>query len=532
MRPRPWPAAVVAIDARHRGTRPFTRSCCVGLVVLLCSFLAPASAPASEQSELLYSRGLVEFHAGRYEQALQLFEQAVQADPKDAYALYYRGVTRGRLGNYGGAVQDLRSTRGIKPDLDQAAFELGIALVQTGQDAEAVPALEQAQHDVALDPQASLFLGLAHVRLRQADAARENLQRAAARDPELQVPARYYQGVAEYQARNWTAAEENFSYVAKTSPDSEMGKEATAILEKIRAGEAVRPNVKPYDVYGGVGLQYDSNVKLAPSDDALKDAFGLNNQGDFRTTFLAGGRVIPLRLEREAWAAELSLGYEFFQSLHFRLDDFNLQDHRPYVQAVANVNRFQMGFLGRYDYYLQGSGLNSFLSQGTTLPWFGVAEGSFGRTEVFFRWRRRDFLRQPVDGLLDSNNYSPGFIQYGYIGGPEQYVWIGYRYDREQPLPSLGDAFGYNGHEVSLGVGWEVAKGLIAEASYAFRTEHYFSASDGRVDNEHLITFAGRKQLAEHLWLVAGYFGDINNSNQDVFTFMRHIGSLGLEVRF
>ena len=38
-----------------------------------------------------------------------LFEQAVQADPNDAYALYYRGVTHGRLGDYDAAATDLRA---------------------------------------------------------------------------------------------------------------------------------------------------------------------------------------------------------------------------------------------------------------------------------------------------------------------------------------------------------------------------------------------------------------------------------------
>ena len=102
-------------------------------------------AAASEQSKLLYSRGLVEFHADHFEKALALFDQAVAADPADVYARYYRAVTRGRLHDVDGAIVDFKAVLAAKPDFDQAALDLGVALVQTGQYREALPWLEQAQ---------------------------------------------------------------------------------------------------------------------------------------------------------------------------------------------------------------------------------------------------------------------------------------------------------------------------------------------------------------------------------------------------
>ncbi len=515
------------VDRKHRNR---VLSVCASAIVTALALCVPAEA--SQQSELLYSRGLVEFHAARYQPALDLFQQAVDADPEDVYALYYRGVTRGRMEDYPGAIADLRAVLQRKPDLAQATLELGIALAQDGQDAEAVPILEQAQRDPALEAQASLFLGLSQLRLRQREAAVGNLQRAAARDPGLQVPARYYQGVATYQAGEWATAEEHFAYVEETSPASALGREAAAMLRNLRAGRPGQPSTRPFELYGATALQYDTNVALAPSDQTLKTGFDISDQSDFRASFLAGGRAIPLRWDRDGWVGELSLGYEFFQSLHFDLTDFNLQDHRPYLAVVTNVDRFQLGLLGRYDYYLQGGDLDSFLSQGTVLPWFGIAEGSFGRTELFFRWRLRDYLQLPYNGLLDANNYSPGIVQYGYLDGPQRYAWVGYRFDREDPRHAIGDAYGYNGNEATAGLSLEIVPGFGIETSYAFRNENYFSASDGRTDREHLTTFVARKQLIEHLWLVAAYIGDINNSNQDTFRYRRHIGSLGVEARF
>src|SRR5574337_567531 len=130
------PISVEAEAGAHRMRRALQ------LTVMVCALVA--TAHASEQSELLYSRGLVEFHAAKYTEALQLFDQAVAADADDPYARYYRGVTQGRLGNFQAAADDLRAVMRAKPDVDQGALELGAALVQIDRAREAIPWLEQA----------------------------------------------------------------------------------------------------------------------------------------------------------------------------------------------------------------------------------------------------------------------------------------------------------------------------------------------------------------------------------------------------
>ena len=111
-------------------TRCDTPMRCAVLAALVACLLIAAAAGAAQHSEQLYSRGLVEFHAGRYADAFRLFDDAVHADPQDVQALYYRGVTGARLGDFRAAVNDLRAVLTMRPDLDQAALELGVALVE------------------------------------------------------------------------------------------------------------------------------------------------------------------------------------------------------------------------------------------------------------------------------------------------------------------------------------------------------------------------------------------------------------------
>ena len=536
--------AISSSNSRWRASAPSASGVARTLFVFVVGFSVVARvATASEQSELLYSRGLVDFHAGRYSDALTLFDQAVNADANDVYARYYRGVTEGRLGNYQAAASDLRTVLAAKPDLDQGALELGVALVQTGEYADAVPYLEQAQRVGTLDAEASFFLGIAQLRLGKTAAARQNFERAAARDPELALASRYYLGVVEYQGKNWPKAQEHFSYVATTSPNSEMGRQANTFLGQIRAGvqPGAQPGLQPYQLYGAVGFQYDSNVALAPSDEVLAAQEAISHTEDGRATILAGGVYAPWRSEH----AQFSIGYEFFQSLHFSLTEFNLQDHRPNAQVLVNLGPVQLGLYGQYDYYLLKG--QSFLQQGTAVPSVTVPESDFGRTEVFFRLRRRDFFNGHFSGelsnfkpsgVLDSFNYAPGIRQFVYLGAPSNYVYLGYRFTREDPINHQGNQFAYDGQEVDTGAGWALPWDIKVELDYAYRYEDYANQSrstfapNGRIDNVHQIAFAADRALTDHLDLTLGYLGTINDSNDDLFNYDRNIVSLSLGARF
>lgn len=495
--------------------------------------LVHATAFASEESERLYSRGLVELHAGHYEQALSYFDRAVAADPNDVYARYYRGTTRGRLHQWDGAIEDLRDVLDRKPDLNVAKLDLGVALIETEVYSEAVPLLREAQQAPDLEANASLFLGVALFRLQQFDAARAAFQHAAQRDPELDVPARYYLGLLASEQGRMEEADEQLSYVARMSPSSAMGREATAFLSGPRGGAQ-----KPYRVYGSLGFEYDSNVVLAGND------VDISRKEDGRFVVTAGARYIPWRNENFLVMG----GYEFFQSVQFDLTDFNLQDHRPEIQLIGRYENLRFGLLTRYEYFLRDS--NSFLSEATGSPWFSLEEGSFGRTEVYYRARLRDFKGSEFE-VRDSFNQAPGIRQYLYLGSPDRYLAAGYQFDREDPNHNTNDAnrFAYDGQELNLGLGWDLPGEISSRLFYAYRREQYpenslygnslydgtpgiVTTHEGRRDKVHQVMVVLRRPLGSYLQLVAAYLGTFNGSNDGEFDYDRHIASLFLEARY
>jgi tetratricopeptide (TPR) repeat protein len=507
------------------------------VVLTISVVLVHATAFASEQSKQLQSRGLVDFHAGRHAEALKFFEQAVKEDPRDVQSRYYRAVTRGRLADFSGAVDDLRAVVAAKPDFQQAVLDLGLMLVQTAEYGDAVKYLKQSQGVAEFEGQASLFLGIAQLRLDDNDAARGNFQRAS-QHSEWNRTARYYEGVVDYRQGNLEGAKEQFQFVAEADPDSEIGREAAAFLKKMRDAEP-----KYYRLYGSARYEYDSNVVLAPDQAEIKDDFEISEQADSRFALGVGGTYIPWKGD---WL-ELLVGYEAFQSIHVKLREFNLQDHRPSIQLVGDAGGLRFGLLGRYDYYLLET--ESFLQEATALPWISVPEGEVGRFEMWYRMRRRDF-KQPDFVVRDSFNHAPAVKQVFYLGGTDRYLGVGAQYDREDPvittLPesdvNLARSFGYNGYEGSIDFGWVFPDVAALHLRYAFRYERYDSASQlftaeppategvRRLDREHQGVVALRRRLDEHLTAVVSYYVSVNDSKDDRFDYQRHIGSIGVEV--
>lgn len=506
------------------------------VVVFVGLVWMPDSGQASELSKRLYSKGLLEFHAGRLEQALDLFDQAVRADPFDPLAWYYRGVTRGRREDRTGAVADLRRAWELQPRLYAAALDLGVALVELGEYQAAIEPLEHARNDPELEGQASLYVGIALVRLERREEARSYLTGALQKDPQLEAVARYYLGVLDYQQAHWTKARNEFQQVVQLRPDSAVAEQAREFLHRLDRADRER-----WSIFGSLGFQYDSNVILAPSSDFgasfAKSDVGVTQQADGRGTIQAGGYY---QIGRSR-TAQLSAGYEFYQSLHVRLRGFDLQDHRGQVNFSDRRAWGEWGAIGRYDYYLLDA--DDFLREGTLVPFVRIAEGSLGWTELSFQLRRRDFLK-PEFHIRDSTNYVPGVTQAFLLGGNRnRYLTLAYFFEAEETEPGrISRAFAYTANQLGFGITYDLPWSVDAQLDYAFRHKEYErEPSQNRKDQEHRIILLARRQLTEHIGVTAGYFGQLNFTNSEqliglkrvkLFEYERHIGSISVEVRY
>lgn len=491
---------------------------------LVCVAAPSAHATAGGRAERLYTKGLGELHAGHNDAAIALFQQAVAENPKDMHALYYRGLGYGRAGRWQEAADDLQVVVASgDPSLGRARLELGYALYRLEHYNKAAAELEIASKDGPNADEALLLLGIVESRRGNHEAADAALAKVAAMEPAKAVAARYYQGLTAYRAGDNASATEHFTAVTREGGDSPFVAEAQSFLDSMGDGMSG----KPWRVYGGLALEYDTNVALAPDDNNLaENVYGISDQSDGRAVLTAGGRYSLVSTDKLRIAA----GYDFLQSLHFDLDQYNVQTHKVGAEAEYLLGRVAIGLAGAYEHSLLET--DSLLNGGTLLPWVRIDQGEFGRMEIYYRMRARDFVLNPYGPERDGVNQAAGVRQFFHLGARTRSLVIGYRFDNDSASHSVGDQFNYDGNQFEVGLEWMLDFGLRAETMYAYRMENYSPASANRNDDEHQAMIRIEKRLSDLFWLTGSYIYRDNRSDKQSYEYTRHITSFGVEVRY
>lgn len=142
-----------------------------------------------DMAERLYvAEGELLYRAQRYEEALALYNQALENYPGDSDLLYARSLIWERLGNIERAEADLRSVLSKEPDDPRALNALGYMLSNHSERyQEAYDYIERALEADPGNPVIVDSMGWIHYRLGNLEKAREYLEQAYAeiQDPEV-----------------------------------------------------------------------------------------------------------------------------------------------------------------------------------------------------------------------------------------------------------------------------------------------------------------------------------------------------------
>jgi len=495
-------------------------------------------ARANSRSQALYARGLVPFHNGRWDDAYKLFDEAVKADPEDALAVYYRGLTAARRGESKQAIPDLERAAQSRPGLGHVTLDLGVAYFDTGQYPQAQQWLEKAHATAADRFPAAFFLGLTHYRQGDFAKAQPYFQEAET-DPELRPTAHYYAGLVLLRQGHEAEGRAALEQAAQGRADTEAARAAQSYLAGGGVQQPPAPGAreaKPWAIYGDLAFQYDSNVTLSPSDSAVSGTS--TGQDDGRTVLGVGGRYHLLQND----SSRITASYDFSQSLHFQLHEFDLQGHRVRLEGVTDQGPVQLGLATTYDAYFLN--YQSFFQEVLVTPWVTLPEGEAASTQLYYTFRGRDFFRGPYDPARDSTNNAFGVRQYALLGSADRLFSIGYQFDAEDTVPNHvkghPDEFQYKGNQFDARLEFPLAEIATAELSYLFRLEDYQFPTEfstpaytlRRHDNQHEFVVALYHDLNDYLQLTLAYLGVLNNSNIPTFDYDRNIVSVGLRAHF
>jgi len=139
-----------------------------------------------------YSRGMVYYNAGEYENAVSEFQQAIKESPANAEAYFYLGMCHKEIHSTD-AVDAFKTAISIKPGYTEAYCNLGIVYNKLNMHKEAAAALREALQINPNYSEALLNLGIAYALGKEYRAAAKVLEKAVRMD--MDAKAYYYLGI-------------------------------------------------------------------------------------------------------------------------------------------------------------------------------------------------------------------------------------------------------------------------------------------------------------------------------------------------
>ena len=113
------------------------------LALLFLLLLPGASAAQDVQSYI--DQGIRNSQAGRYDQALQAFDQALKLKPNDPALITYKGIVYYAKGNNAKAMQLFEEAIKLNPNFARAYYQRGMIYQTQEKYREALPDLEKAK---------------------------------------------------------------------------------------------------------------------------------------------------------------------------------------------------------------------------------------------------------------------------------------------------------------------------------------------------------------------------------------------------
>jgi tetratricopeptide (TPR) repeat protein len=197
--------------------------------------------------------GAILFDLGKTTEAMGYYEQALRLNPRRAEACYNLGTALARLDKYEEAVSYYESALQIEPDYAEAHNNFGNVLFRLGRVSEAIGHYRKAIEFKPDYTEAHFNLGVALVSTGRLDEAIEHYQRALALMPNsaqihfrfgqaLQAQHNFVAAMAEYEKTlvldpRHMLAHLNLAWMPATCPDASLrdGNRAVELAEQARA---------------------------------------------------------------------------------------------------------------------------------------------------------------------------------------------------------------------------------------------------------------------------------------------------------
>ncbi len=268
----------------------------------------------------------------------------------------------------------------------------GIQKINQGKTKDAIVLLRKALKLTPESPEAAYYAGVAYSINGNYKEA-ESLFLQTLQLDETSANAYLELGRIYYVTSRCDDLEELLSKFIDRSKDEALKGEATELVDGCRE----KAEEKPYRLNISAGTQYDSNVILEPSNPPVS----AERKSDTRAVLYVTSGAVLLKEK----VIKLTLDYNFYQSLHMNLSEFNVQYHKitPVLELTfSDVLTSSVGY--SLEYTLLGGDLYSRFH--TYYGKFTVKESKKVSTEAIYEYRSHKYW--------DSDIFQTNSIRTGY----------------------------------------------------------------------------------------------------------------------
>ena len=394
----------------------------------------------------------------------------------------------------------------------------GIRKINQGSTGDAIVLLKKALKLSPENPEALYYAGVAYSRNGNYKEAESLFLRTLQLD-ETSANAYLELGRIYYITSRCDDLEGLLSGYIARSEDRALKREAAELVDGCRK----RADEKPYRFNVSAGSQYDSNVILEPSNPPVN----AERKSDIRAVLYVTSGAVLLK-ER---AIKLTLDYNFYQSLHMNLHEFNVQYHEiiPAVEMTfSDALRSSIGY--SLEYTLLGSELYSRFN--TFYGKFTAKESENLSTEAIYEYRNNRYRDSDIfqtnsmrSGYQNSVGIKQSFYLKRLIG--EIYYFSDFNRARE-------GYWAFNGQRSGVELAYKITPLLHINVSSEYNERRYRDDFPGfqekRLDKMRqyslrLTYFISERESAS---ITESYI--VNDSNLGIFDYRRNITGIFLTV--
>lgn len=489
----------------------------------------PHLAGAQDSAEFYFSKGVVAYSEGKYDEALGFFQNAAQRDPKDAATQHYLGMTLMQQGKYEPAIASLEQARSLDPTIRELAYDLGVTYFRAKEYAKALGAFTEAQQAQPDRAMAYFYQGYIQYILEAYEQAIAPLNKAQELDPSLTQSCQFYRAMSLMKAKQYDEAGTEFQATIDTDPKTELADAAQKLQSRLAA---MKKAEKRWSLTPSISCQYDDNVTLEP--DALPTATAVSNQEDYRTVFHLIGEYNFFK--NQDWS--LDGRYTFYESVHASLHDYDL------IQNAVNISATRKWMLGNIptrlgfdvDFthdlldarpYLEAVHFRS--TWGWDLPKSNFIQWQYRLQKKNFRYSVVNSSFTDRDGM----NNLVGFNHFWFHCNDTRYFRWGFFFDHDS---TRGADWDYDGYHLLAGyftpVWKEIKLTLDGEYYYLDYKNIDSSFTRERSDREFTWAVGFNRDFCSQWNLAFQYLGREHNSNIQFYEYDRNVYMLTLTAYF